>query len=148
MLGAERDRIDPVVYRRARHVVTEIERAVHAAAHLRRSEWERFGERMYESHASLRDDFEVSCAQLDTLVECAREIGVAGGVYGSRMTGGGFGGCTVTLARTDRAGVMADRLARAYHDRTGIRATVFASRPARGAHAVDIRHIEARDASA
>ena len=56
---------------------------------------------MYESHRSLRDDFEVSSAELDTLVEVAREIGEAGGVLGARMTGGGFGGCTVTLVRTE-----------------------------------------------
>jgi len=93
---------------------------------------------MYESHRSLRDDFEVSCAEVDTLVELAQDIGAAGGVLGSRMTGGGFGGCTVTLVRTDRVAPVADLMAREYRLRHGRALATFVSRPARGAHLVSV----------
>ncbi|KAM8944818.1 galactokinase isoform 2-T2 [Lycaon pictus] len=81
-------------FRRARHVVGEIRRTAQAAAALCRGDYRAFGRLMVESHHSLRDDYEVSCPELDQLVEAALS---APGVYGSRMTGGGFGGCTVTL---------------------------------------------------
>jgi galactokinase len=92
---------------------------------------------MYESHRSLRDDFEVSSPELDTLVELARDIGEAGGVFGARMTGGGFGGCTVTLAAADRVSDIGERLAREYQRRHDRALTWFVSRPARGAHVVE-----------
>lgn len=88
-----------VVVRRARHVVTENARVLEARTALDRGDLTGFGSLMYVSHRSLRDDFEVSCAELDALVEIARGID---GVYGSRMTGGGFGGCTVSLVAEDR----------------------------------------------
>ena len=90
-------KLSAVVYRRARHVIGEIERTVHAAEGIRNSNWPAVGNLMYASHVSLRDDYEVSCAELDTVVEIAEDIGYAGGVYGCRMTGGGFGGCCVAL---------------------------------------------------
>ena len=86
-----RDALGPVVYRRARHVVTENARTLAAAEALAASDLAAVGALMYQSHESLRDDFEVSCAELDTLIELAREIGLAGGIFGARMTGGGFG---------------------------------------------------------
>ena len=96
---------------------------------------------MYASHDSLRDDYEVSCRELDLLVDFAREIGPSGGVIGSRMTGGGFGGCTVTLIETDKAENVAAQLLERYRDVTGIEASALTSRPARGAHVVrDGRH--------
>src|SRR5205085_4997095 len=97
-LERQRGRLDDVTYRRARHIVTENTRTVAAAEALRRGDWTTVGRLMYASHASLRDDFEGSCAELDTLVGLAAE---AAGVIGSRMTGGGFGGCTVSLVRRD-----------------------------------------------
>ncbi|XP_022162633.1 galactokinase-like [Myzus persicae] len=95
-------KINEIVYKRARHVITEIERTKTAADVLKRGDYKSFGELMNASHNSLRDDFEVSCPELDQLVELARKVP---GVLGSRMTGGGFGGCTVTLV--DRAAVNA-----------------------------------------
>ncbi|KAF7249043.1 Galactokinase [Varanus komodoensis] len=88
------------VYRRARHVIGEIERTVGAAEALQSGDYKRFGQLMVESHNSLRDDYDVSCLELDELVSAALEIP---GVYGSRMTGGGFGGCTVTLLESGAA---------------------------------------------
>jgi len=85
---------------RARHVVGEIARTLQAAEAIGAGDYERFGELMYASHASLRDDYEVSCAELDAIVELARR---QQGVYGARMTGGGFGGCAIILIDSDRA---------------------------------------------
>ncbi|KAL8163211.1 UNVERIFIED_CONTAM: Galactokinase [Gekko kuhli] len=93
-LEASKALMSEEVYRRARHVIGEIERTSKAAEALQSRNYKRFGELMVESHNSLRNDYEVSCAELDELVAAALEDP---GVYGSRMTGGGFGGCTVTL---------------------------------------------------
>ena len=137
MVEAARGIFNPAVRRRARHVTTENLRTLSAAAHLEAREFVEVGALMYESHRSLRDDFEVSSAELDTLVDVAREIGEMGGVLGARMTGGGFGGCTVTLVRTEHVGTVAETLSREYRSRTGQSETSFISRPARGAHLVD-----------
>ena len=91
---------------------------------------------MAASHASLRDDYEVSCRELDLLVDLADGIGRGGGVYGSRMTGGGFGGCTVSLVETARVEEIGKKIAAAYQRETGIEPTVLTSRPSRGAHVV------------
>ena len=137
MVDGARGIFDPVVRRRARHVTTENVRTLAAAAHLEAREFAAVGALMYESHRSLRDDFEVSSPELDALVEAAREIGEAGGVLGSRMTGGGFGGCTVTLVRSDTVATVAEKITSAYLQRTGRTASTFVSRPARGAHLID-----------
>ena len=88
------------VYRRCRHVVAENQRVLVAAKALQSQDVDRFGHLMYQSHASLRDDYEVSCKELDLLVDLASS---RPGVYGARMTGGGFGGCTVNLIGSDCA---------------------------------------------
>uniref|UniRef100_A0A3Q1G1Q5 Galactokinase n=1 Tax=Acanthochromis polyacanthus TaxID=80966 RepID=A0A3Q1G1Q5_9TELE len=93
-LEEARSRMDDVTYRRARHVIEEIERTVQATEALKRGAYKEFGKLMVESHNSLRDLYEVSCRELDELVSAAIKVD---GVFGSRMTGGGFGGCTVTL---------------------------------------------------
>jgi galactokinase len=95
---ADLDELPDTILRRCRHVITENERTVAAAEALRERNAERVGQLMFESHRSLRDEYEVSCPELDTLVESAARID---GVYGARMTGGGFGGCTVNLIRSD-----------------------------------------------
>jgi galactokinase len=133
MLERARDRMEEVVFRRARHVISEIERTVHAAEGVRASNWPTVGQLMYASHASLRDDYEVSCPELDAVVEIAQAIGPKGGVSGCRMTGGGFGGCTVALVHTDAVGAISDRIAFEYERRTKIKPTLFVSRPAAGA---------------
>jgi galactokinase len=132
-LDQARAKMDPVVYRRGRHVISEIERTIHAAAGVRASNWPTVGQLMYASHASLRDDYEVSCAELDTVVDIAREIGAVGGVFGCRMTGGGFGGCTVALVQADKVKAISSRIEEHYEKRTKIRPTLFVSRPAAGA---------------
>jgi galactokinase len=123
-------------YRRARHAIGEIARTTAAAAAIRAGDWPQVGALMYASHDSLRDDYEVSCQELDVLVDAAREIGPAGGVIGSRMTGGGFGGCTVSLVETAKAENVASRIADAYRSATGVEPTILTSRPSRGAYIV------------
>jgi galactokinase len=125
--------MDPVVYRRARHVVGEIERTVHAAEGIRASNWPTVGQLMYASHYSLRDDYEVSCKELDAVVEIAEGIGHKNGLWGCRMTGGGFGGCCVALVKADAVPAITKSIASAYKAKTGIDATIFSSRPASGA---------------
>jgi galactokinase len=125
--------MDDVVFRRARHVVGEIERTIHAAEAVGASNWPAVGQLMYASHASLRDDYEVSCKELDVIVEIAEAIGVKGGVFGCRMTGGGFGGCTVALVKTELIESISERIAAEYKRKTGIEATIFTTRPAAGA---------------
>lgn len=124
-------------YRRARHVVTEIERTQVAARAFVDRDWKLVGELMYQSHVSLRDDYEVSCHELDILVEIAKEMGLGSGVYGSRMTGGGFGGCTVSLVRTSELNPVKEGMCRQYQESTGLELTCFSSRPAQGAHVVE-----------
>jgi galactokinase len=132
-LEKAKGKMSEVVYRRARHVIGEIERTTHAAEAIRQSNWPAVGQLMYASHAALRDDYEVSCRELDVVVEIAENIGYQGGVYGCRMTGGGFGGCAVALVKAAAVEVISKKIATDYHVKTGIEATIFASRPAAGA---------------
>ena len=106
-----------VIYKRCRHVITENARVIAAAAALAHGDLNEFGRLMYESHQSLRDDFEVSSVELDTMVNLAR---AEEGVYGARMTGGGFGGCTVNLVRADRADGFKRAISDGYERATGI----------------------------
>lgn len=126
-------KMDDVVFRRARHVIGEIERTMHAAEGVRASNWAAVGQLMYASHQSLRFDYEVSCRELDAIVEIAEAIGLKGGVFGCRMTGGGFGGCAVALVQTELIDSISDRIAADYKKKTGIEATIFTTRPAAGA---------------
>ena len=132
-LEQARSKMNDTVYRRARHVISEIERTLHAAEGVRASNWPTVGQLMYASHASLRDDYEVSCVELDTIVDIAQELGLNGGVFGCRMTGGGFGGCTVALVQADKVQTISERLSAEYEKRTHIKPTLFVSRPAAGA---------------
>jgi len=115
---------------RARHVVGEIHRTLQAAEALGAADYAEFGRLMYASHESLRDDYEVSCEELDVVVELARGCP---GVYGARMTGGGFGGCAIVLAQADRAGEISGAVAAGFAKRFGRACPIFATRAAAGA---------------
>jgi galactokinase len=128
--------MDEVTLRRSRHVVGEIARTMGAVEALKAGDFKRLGRLMYDSHVSLRDDFEVSCPELDHLVATAAEIGSAGGVIGARMTGGGFGGSTVTLCETAKAEAIAAALVKSYEAAFGFAPEIFASRPAEGARMI------------
>lgn len=124
------DRLPEPIRRRARHVVTENGRTLKAAEALKRNDLSEFGKLMWESHESLRDDYEVSSRELDILVEIAREIP---GVLGGRMTGGGFGGSTVNLVERESLGIFKERIASAYKEKTQIDVTILISDAAQGA---------------
>jgi len=124
-LMAAQSEMSEVVFRRGRHVITEIDRTQKAAMAIARGKMDVAGGLMQASHLSLRDDFGVSCKELDVMVEGAWEIGEAGGVLGSRMTGGGFGGSTVTLARSDQAEAVMIQMSNHYKTVTGIDPHIF-----------------------
>lgn len=133
-LEQHRELLSQVVYKRARHVVKENARVLDGMEALRAGDLQRFGECMAESHESLRDLYEVSCAELDVMVELANR---QPGVYGARMTGGGFGGATINLVDAQRAGAFAESMASAYQKETGIVPTILVCMPADGASAVE-----------
>lgn len=108
---------DEVVMRRARHVISEIARTKEAVEQLKNGNLKRFGELMNGSHNSLRDDYEVTGPELDTMVEEARKID---GVIGSRMTGGGFGGCTVSLVKDEAIDAFTKHVGKNYTTKTGL----------------------------
>jgi galactokinase len=122
--------LSPVLRRRCRHVVTENARVLHAAEALISNEMELFGKLMYESHNSLRDDYEVSCSELDMMVNLARTLP---GVFGARMTGGGFGGCTINLVEAKEAEKFRNRIQYEYKEFTGILPEVYITKPTGGA---------------
>ena len=123
-----------VELRCARHVITENARVLNFEAALLAGDLPAAGRLMYESHRSLQTDFEVSCTELDTMVEIARELP---GVYGARMTGGGFGGCTVNLVAADAVEGVVSRLRAGYETATGIVPHIFVTSPAAGASEID-----------
>jgi galactokinase len=128
----ENDLPEPI-RRRARHVVTENDRTQKAAESLKRRDLKEFGRLMWESHKSLRDDYQVSSIELDTLVEIAAEIE---GVLGARMTGGGFGGSTVNLVRRDRLDLFQQEIVVRYKDSYSIEPTILISEAKQGASEV------------
>jgi galactokinase len=122
-LNVHAKELPDVLYRRARHIGTENARTLEAAIALKDGDVDKFGRLMSSSHASLRDDYEVSSAELDLMVELA---GSREGVLGARMTGGGFGGCTVNLVRSDTVESFSRFITDEYHRRTGIEANTYA----------------------
>jgi galactokinase len=127
------EHLPEVVRRRCRHVVTEDARTLSAVAALRRDDLEEFGRLMRRSHESLRDDYEVSCPELDFLAATAWELE---GVLGSRMTGGGFGGSTVTLVSRERFADFERTITEEYQKRFGFDPTVYVSEAGGGAEEV------------
>jgi galactokinase len=119
-----------VIYRRCRHVISENDRVIRAGEALHGNDLIAFGELMYQSHFSLRDDYEVSCRELDVMVELASQ---AAGVYGARMTGGGFGGCTVNLVARENVEDFKRSVAAGYERETRLKPEIFECEPADGA---------------
>lgn len=113
-----------VLLRRCRHIITENSRVLRAASALENNDLETAGRLMYESHASLRDDYEVSCSELNLMVDLAKNLP---GVLGSRMTGGGFGGCTVSLVERNAVEGFKHEVADKYERATSIRPEIYVS---------------------
>ena len=120
----------PTIYKRCLHVVAENLRVQQGAKYLSAGDVNRFGDLMRESHCSLRDLFEVSCRELDIMVEIAESLE---GFCGGRMTGGGFGGCTVNLVKTESAQTFASHIAERYQSVTGIKPDIYVCSAANGA---------------
>jgi galactokinase len=129
-LYGHRARLPVLIYRRCRHVIAENARVLAAADALTHGDLIRFGNLMAESHKSLRDDFEVSCRELDLMVEIAAS---QKGVYGARMTGGGFGGCTINTVANADVNEFRESVARVYEEETGLAPEIFVSNAAEGA---------------
>ena len=114
---AHKDAIkDPICQKRAKHAVYENQRTIHAVEALKANDIVTFGKLINESHISLRDDYETSCEETDILAELAWQIP---GVYGSRITGGGFGGCTVSIVKNDAIDTFIDKVGSVYKEKTG-----------------------------
>jgi galactokinase len=122
--------LEPAVYHRCRHVVRENARTLEAALALRRGDLPRVGALMLESHESLRCDYEVSCKELDFLVDAMRR---RSGVYGARMTGGGFGGCVIGLVESAYVREVVEGVSADYEAQFGRVAQTFVTRPSEGA---------------
>jgi galactokinase len=124
------DKLPELTRRRARHVVTEDTRTLAGVAALKAGDIAQFGQLMNASHDSLQHDYEVSCKELDALVEASRTIE---GVYGARMTGAGFGGCTVSLVATEALETFQREVPELYRKATGLNTTIIVTKAAQGA---------------
>ena len=124
--------LDPIVYKRAHHVITENERTLKAAHALANEDYPLLSKLMAESHNSMRDDFQITVPAIDYLVEIVQ--GVIGNQGGVRMTGGGFGGCVVALVPKDKIGDVKDAVSQNYHKKFAIKEDFYICQPSEGAH--------------
>ena len=127
---AELTALDPLVAKRARHVVTENQRVLDAVDALKHNDLTRLGELMRQSHDSMRDDFEITVPQIDYLVELAQLV--IGKQGGARMTGGGFGGCIVALAPHDKVEAVRKIVADNYEKQTGLKEDFYVCTASQG----------------
>lgn len=125
---------DPICQKRAKHAVYENQRTIKAVEALKKNDIVTFGKLINASHVSLRDDYETSCPETDLLAELAWNVP---GVYGSRITGGGFGGCTVSIVKKESIDLFIQTLDKAYTSKTGIKAEFYVVDIGDGAHALD-----------
>jgi galactokinase len=128
-LESHRDELDPVDYRRARHIVTENQRVLDTVEVLKSSGARAIGELLNGSHASMRDDFDISCPELDCAVDAALEAGA----LGARMTGGGFGGTAIALVERDRVDDVIEAVTTAFAKRSFASPRCFVASAAAGA---------------
>ncbi|HEY3418061.1 MAG TPA: galactokinase [Armatimonadota bacterium] len=133
-LEAHKGLLPDDIYRRCRHVVTEDERVLHAVEAMEAGNLPLLGQLLNASHESLRDDYAVSCKELDLMVELARQ---QPGVYGSRMTGAGFGGCTISLVADETADAFVENVAPAYREQTGIESQIYICAASAGAGEIE-----------
>lgn len=134
LLEKYRDELRPVIYNRCKFVVEENGRVIDASEALVNNDFDLVGQKMYESHAGLRDLYEVSCLELDILVDIA---GTADGVYGSRMMGGGFGGCTISLVNKNATEKFAATIQKEYSKKTGNEIPVYRASIADGTKRIE-----------
>ena len=130
---AYEDTLPDTLRKRARHVISENERTLAAAAAIESRDFDKLSTLMYASHESLKNDYEVSAPELDLLVDTARTIP---GVQGARMTGGGFGGCTVSFVKRDFISMFSDRMTSVYREQTGLPLVIYNCEIVKGAEEV------------
>ena len=136
---AMKEAMGDVVYRRALHVVSECQRCLECKEALEKKDYEKVGQLLIESHASLRDNFEVSTPEIDILVEIALE---QEGVYGARITGGGFGGCVVCFVKSEKAEAVMKTMEEEYKKKTGIQCDAFITKPEQGARVMNAFEVD------
>jgi len=132
-LEASKDELDPLAYRRARHIITENERTLEAADSMKAGDAKRMGELMIESHLSMRDDFEISRPEMDIMVEIAIR---QPGCYGARMTGGGFGGCAVAMIDQGSVKTFTENVAAEYETSTHLKPSLYVCSATNGAEII------------
>ena len=136
---ALKEAMGDVVYRRALHVVSECQRCLECKEALEKRDYEKVGQLLNQSHASLRDNFEVSTPEIDILVEIALE---QEGVYGARITGGGFGGCVVCFVKSEKAEAVMKTMEEEYKKKTGIQCDAFITKPEQGARVMNAFEVD------
>lgn len=132
LLQHEKD-LPPLIFRRCKHVISENDRVIDFVDAMRQNDFTAAGKLMAESHTSLRDDFDVSCRELDVMVELAQQ---SEGIIGARMTGGGFGGCTINLVKREHVGEFGAAVAAGYKSVTGIAPDIIVCAAGEGAEEV------------
>jgi galactokinase len=140
-LEASREQLTEVEYKRATHAVTEIERSIQSRDILKQGKYREFGQLMTKSHYSLRDNYEVTVEELDVIVELTLEDTQL--VYGSHLSGGGFGGCVATLLHKDAVDSTKEKILREYRSRDGKKATFVVCYPSGGAGVIDSTLLQA-----
>ena len=125
-----------VQYQRAQHVVSEINRTQQAVGAIRNHDMEQLGKLLYTSHASLRDNYDVSCVELDWIVDRMQSLGTSAGIWGCRITGGGFGGCAIALVEPHAVSSARQHIEAAYTETFGIQPDFFVTHPSGGCECV------------
>jgi galactokinase len=135
LLEAHKQEFEPIIYKRCDYVIRENLRVETACKDLERGDFRSFGQRMYGSHAGLRDDYEVSSKELDILVEAASEVD---GVLGARLMGAGFGGCTINLVEEEAVENFSEKVSTAYLNRTGRESKIYITRLLSGTEQISV----------
>lgn len=134
MLSSQADKLSPIVYKRCKYVVEEIERVTIACKALENGNLSSFGQKMYETHEGLSKEYEVSCPELDFLVEKSQDFEA---VVGARMMGGGFGGCTINLIKADAVDEFIKKISLAYHQVFNIQLQTYIVNISNGVEAIE-----------
>jgi galactokinase len=134
-LEAKRRKLPDLIYRRCRHIVTENARVLEAERALEAGDFVACGRAMNASHVSMRDDFEITCPEVDMLAGLAQTVE---GVYGSRMTGGGFGGCTISLIEAAAVETASQMLTDGYRIGMGRDVDIYVCTPSDGARLIPV----------
>lgn len=140
-LNDHKEELDTTVYRRCKYVIEENKRVLEASKDLQKNDFKSFGQRMYSSHLGLREEYEVSCYELDVLVEKAERME---GVLGARMMGGGFGGCTINLVEEDYLELFKDQIKEHYKKETGRNLKIYQTRVSGGTRLMEPNKVKAK----